>query len=148
MLFLIDRLTVGMVQVTRHTLREEQPGFSWKDTEEQKDSHFDSLEALSIDYFEKRYTGEQLYDADLIGYDLDNEQLNVLARAFITAQLRPVAPAAYLSGFVQAAFQFGRISTAQYNDTEFQASISFLSMLLRNRTKLGSLPLDLADIPF
>jgi hypothetical protein len=148
MLFLIDRMTVGIVQVIEHREAGKDPFFSWRDAEEEEQSYAHNLEALAIDYFDARYTGERLYDVDLIGYALDDQQSDVLARAFITAQLRPVAPAAYLSGFVQAAYQFGRISTAQYNHAEFQASISFLSMLLRNRNRLEAVQLDTSDIPY
>lgn len=147
MLFLFDRMTIGIVQAIEHREAGKEPFFSWRDAEGEERSYFHNLEALAIDYFHARYTGEHLYDVDLIAYALDDKQSDVLARAFITAQLRPVAPAAYLSGFVQAAYQCGRISTDQYNCSEFQASISFLSMLLRNRNRLP-VQLDTSDIPY
>lgn len=149
MLFLIDRMRAGIVQViANYAAVGEEAQYAWQEPGQQSNSKFTSLGKLAADYFYARYEGERLYDVDLIGYALDEQQSDVLARAFITAQLRPVAPAAYLSGFVQAAYQFGRISTDQYNCSEFQASISFLSMLLRNRNKLEPVLLDTADIPY
>lgn len=139
MLFLADSVRNHRVQVTRQTIgrnesdqKSQQVDYLFSD-KESTSKPFSTLEELAKVYWKQNYQGPVVKAIDLIGFDLDETQGEVLSRAFILAQSSgPVAVGSYLEGWIEAAYQYGQLSTRQYLSEDFHEAKAFVALVLRN----------------